>query len=182
MAGKNPFTGGSWAARGNPALLDIASPHDRSLIGRAAQAQPADIDRAVAAPRASFEAGAWRTTPPAERIADLISLENGSAAWFTTAGQPGPTRHANAYLKAAEHFVWEKTLKPSDPASPVRSVVRREPVGVVAAVIPWTSPFSSATTKIIPACPPTGRPVSTSCRTGTSTRSGEGAPASEAGA
>ncbi|MFF1471788.1 aldehyde dehydrogenase [Streptomyces mirabilis] len=162
------FIGGSWAEPSNPELLDIASPHDRSVVGRAAQAHPADIDRTVAAARASFEAGAWRLTPPAERIAvlrrfnalreknaekiaRLISLENGSAGWFTRAGQPGLTRQANAYLKAAEQFGWEETLVPSDPASPVRSVVRREAIGVVAAVIPWNSPFSSATSKIIPA-------------------------------
>ncbi|MGW5425476.1 aldehyde dehydrogenase, partial [Streptomyces sp. NPDC003943] len=137
-------------------------------VGRAAQARPKDVDRAVDAARASFEAGEWRLTPPAERIAvlrrfnalrernaekiaHLISLENGSAGWFTRAGQPGLTRQANAYLKAAEEFAWEETLVPSDHASPVRSVVRREAVGVVAAVIPWNSPFSSATSKIIPA-------------------------------
>ncbi|MFI0901153.1 aldehyde dehydrogenase [Streptomyces sp. NPDC020983] len=162
------FIGGSWQAPSSPELLDITSPHDRSVIGRAAQAQPADVDRAVAAARASFEAGGWRLTPPAERIAvlrrfnalreenaekvaRLISLENGSAGWFTLAGQPGLTRQANAYLKAAEEFGWEETLAPSDPESPFRSVVRREAVGVVAAVIPWNSPFSSATSKIIPA-------------------------------
>ncbi|MEW2810753.1 aldehyde dehydrogenase [Streptomyces massasporeus] len=162
------FIGGSWVSPSDPELLDIASPHDRSVIGRAAQAQPADVDRAVAAARASFEAGAWRTTPPGERIAvlrrfnalreenaetvaRLISQENGSAGWFTRAGQPGLTRQADAYLKAAEEFGWEETLVSSAPASPVRSVVRREAVGVVAAVIPWNSPFSSATAKIIPA-------------------------------
>ncbi|MER5202409.1 aldehyde dehydrogenase [Streptomyces sp. NPDC002825] len=162
------FIGGSWVEPSDPELLDIASPHDRSVVGRAAQARPADIDRAVAAARASFEAGEWSLTPPAERIAvlrgfnalreqnaekiaHLISLENGSAGWFTRAGQPGLTRQANAYLKAAEEFAWEETLAPSDPTSPVRSVVRREAVGVVAAVIPWNSPFSSATSKIIPA-------------------------------
>ncbi|MGI5458877.1 aldehyde dehydrogenase [Streptomyces sp. CA-249302] len=162
------FIGGSWVEPSGPELLDIASPHDRSVVGRAAQALPADVDRAVAAARASFEAGEWRLTPPAERIAvlrefnalreqnaeriaELISLESGSAGWFTRAGQPGLTRQANAYLKAAEEFGWEETLAPSDPASPVRSVVRREAVGVVAAVIPWNSPFSSATAKIIPA-------------------------------
>ncbi|MEV6833883.1 aldehyde dehydrogenase [Streptomyces sp. NPDC051133] len=162
------FIGGSWAEPSDPELLALASPHDRSVIGRAAQARPADVDRAVAAARAAFDAGAWRTTPPerriallrrfnalreenAENVARLISLENGSALWFTRAGQPGLTRQANAYLKAAEEFAWEETPAPSDPASPVRSVVRREPVGVVAAVIPWNSPFSSATSKIIPA-------------------------------
>lgn len=162
------FIGGSWMAPSVPELLDVVSPHDQSLIGRAVQAQPADVDRAVAAARASFEAGVWRRTPPAERIAalrrfnalreenadkvaHLISLENGSALWSTRAGQPGLTRQASACLKAAEEFGWEETLAPSDPASPVRSVVRREAVGVVAAVIPWNSPFSSATAKIIPA-------------------------------
>ncbi|MGW6405495.1 aldehyde dehydrogenase family protein, partial [Streptomyces sp. NPDC055134] len=162
------YVAGSWTAPSNPELLDIRSPHDRSVIGRAAQARRADVDRAVAAARAAFEKGTWRTTAPlervavlrrfnalreanAERIASLISAENGSAVWFTLAGQPGLTRQANAYLKAAEEFDWEETLIPSDPASPVRSVVRREALGVVAAVIPWNSPFSSATSKIIPA-------------------------------
>ncbi|MFE4451199.1 aldehyde dehydrogenase [Streptomyces sp. NPDC056796] len=162
------FIGGSWVEPSEQELLDIASPHDRSVVARAAQAQPADMDRAVAAARKSFDEGEWRLTPPAERIAalrrfnalreenaekiaHLISLENGSAGWFTRAGQPGLTRQANAYLKAAEEFSWEEELLPSDPASPVRSVVRREAIGVVAAVIPWNSPFSSATSKIIPA-------------------------------
>ncbi|MFF9340385.1 MULTISPECIES: aldehyde dehydrogenase [unclassified Streptomyces] len=162
------FIGGSWTRPSSPELLDITSPHDRSVVARAAQARPADIDRAVAAARESFDRGAWRLTPPAERvavlrrfnalreenaekIAHLISLENGSAGWFTRAGQPGLSRQANAYLKAAEEFGWEETLVPSDPSATVRSVVRREAVGVVAAVIPWNSPFSSATSKIIPA-------------------------------
>ncbi|MEU3526526.1 aldehyde dehydrogenase [Streptomyces sp. NPDC038707] len=162
------YIGGRWVGPSDPRLLDIVSPHDQSVIARAAQARPADIDRAVTAARKSFDGGAWRLTPPAERIAvlrrfnalreenaqeiaELISRENGSAAWFTRAGQAGLTRQANAYLKAAEDFAWEETPAPSDPASPVRSVVRREAVGVVAAVIPWNSPFSSATSKIIPA-------------------------------
>ncbi|MFE5136993.1 aldehyde dehydrogenase [Streptomyces fagopyri] len=162
------FIGGSWSEPSDPELLDIRSPHDQSVVARAAQARPADIDHAVAAARASFEAGVWSSTPPAERlallrrfnglreenaekIAALITAENGSAGWFTLAGQGGLTRQANAYFKAAEEFAWEATLVPSDPANPFRSVVRREAVGVVAAVIPWNSPFSSATAKIIPA-------------------------------
>ena len=162
------FIAGSWTAPSSPDLLDLLSPHDQSVIGRAAQAQPADVDRAVAAAHAAFDEGPWPRTAPAERIAvirrlnalreadaekiaALISAENGSAKWFTLAGQPGLTRQATAYLKAAEEFGWEETLTPSDPVSSTRSVVRREPVGVVAAVIPWNSPFSAAMAKIIPA-------------------------------
>ncbi|MFB7666303.1 aldehyde dehydrogenase [Kitasatospora sp. NPDC056138] len=162
------FIGGAWSAPSGSALLDIASPHDRSVIGRAAQALPADVDRAVAAARAAFDEGPWPRTSPAERIAlirrlnalrearaaeiaALVSAENGSAIWFTRAGQPGLTRQANAYLKAAEEFGWEETLEPSDPAATFRSVVRREAIGVIAAVIPWNSPFSAALAKIVPA-------------------------------
>ncbi|MFE3027506.1 aldehyde dehydrogenase [Nocardia tengchongensis] len=162
------YIGGAWTEPSEPALLEILSPHDRSLIGQAAQAQPADVDRAVAAAHTAFESRVWRDTEPAERIAmlrrfnelreeqahriaELITAENGSAAWFTEAGQAGLTRQAHAYFTAAENFDWERTLTPSDPNARVRSVVRREPVGVVAAVIPWNSPFSSATSKILPA-------------------------------
>ncbi|MFJ3760037.1 aldehyde dehydrogenase [Streptomyces sp. NPDC090080] len=159
------FIAGSWEAPSDPGLLDIRSPHDQSVIGRAAQARPVDVDRAVAAARAAFDEGPWPRTAPADRIAvlrrlnalreeeaeeiaGLISAENGSAAWFTRAGQPGLTRQAEAYLRAAEAFGWEETL---ESGSAVRTVVRREPVGVVAAVIPWNSPFSSAMAKIVPA-------------------------------
>jgi aldehyde dehydrogenase (NAD+) len=162
------FIGGEWAEPSGPELLDLVSPHDHSLLGRAAQALPADVDRAVTAARAAFDEGTWPNTPPADRIVVLrrlnalreeraedvaatISAENGSAIWFTRAGQAGLTRQANAYLKAAEEFGWEETLTPSDPDSPFRSVVRREAIGVVAAIIPWNSPFSAALAKVIPA-------------------------------
>ncbi|GHF19704.1 aldehyde dehydrogenase [Streptomyces spiralis] len=162
------FIGGTWTEPSNPELLDILSPHDESVVGRAAQAQPADVDRAVAVARAAFDAGTWPNTPPAERVAVLrrlnalrearaeeiaavITAENGSAGWFTRAGQPGLSRQANAYLKAAEELAWEEVLTPTDPAATVRSVVRREAIGVVAAVIPWNSPFSASLAKIIPA-------------------------------
>ncbi|MBU3067037.1 aldehyde dehydrogenase [Nocardia sp. NEAU-G5] len=162
------YVGGSWIEPSEPALLEILSPHDRSVIGQAAQARPDDVDRAVAAADSAFESRVWRDTPPAERIsmlrhfnalreaqadriAELITTETGSAVWFTRAGQAGLSRQANAYLVAAENFDWVRTLTPSDPTARVRSVVRREPVGVVAAVIPWNSPFSAATSKILPA-------------------------------
>ncbi|WP_207897766.1 aldehyde dehydrogenase [Amycolatopsis pittospori] len=162
------FIGGEWTTPSGTARLDIVSPHDQTVLGRVAQALPADIDRAVAAARAAFDAGPWPRTAPEERIAvlrrvnalrearaeeiaELISAENGSALWFTRAGQPGLTRQAVAFLKAAEAFGWEETLTPSDPSVPFRSIVRREPIGVVAAIIPWNSPFSAALAKVIPA-------------------------------
>ncbi|MCF3962656.1 aldehyde dehydrogenase [Streptomyces fuscigenes] len=162
------YIGGTWSAPSSPEQLDILSPHDQSLVGRSVQALPADVDRAVAAARAAFDEGPWpRTTPEhrqevvarlnalrearAEEIAALITLERGNPHWFNAAGQGGLTRQALGYLKAAREFGWEETLESSVPDAGFRSVVRREAIGVVAAVIPWNSPFSSALAKLIPA-------------------------------
>lgn len=126
------YIGGAWTAPSSLDLLEIRSPHDRSVLGRVAQAAPQDIDRAVAAARAAFDNGPWPRTDPKERqeiirhlnalrearadeIAEMISAENGSAGWFTKMGQPFLTRQINSYLKAAEEFGWEEILDPSDP-------------------------------------------------------------------
>jgi acyl-CoA reductase-like NAD-dependent aldehyde dehydrogenase len=163
------YIGGSWVAPSDPdLLLEILSPHDQSVLGRVAQAAPADVDAAVAAAREAFDYGPWPRTTPEERqevvrryealraacadeIAAAISAENGSAGWFTKAGQPFLTRQVNAYLKAAEEFGWEEVVEPSDASVAFDTIVRREPIGVVAAVIPWNSPFSAATAKLVPA-------------------------------
>ncbi|GIH26331.1 hypothetical protein Aph01nite_46410 [Acrocarpospora phusangensis] len=129
---------------------------------------PADVDAAVAAAREAFDHGLWPRTTPEERqeiirrydalrtaradeVAAAISVENGSAGWFTKVGQLFLTRQVNAYLKAAEEFGWEEVIEPSDPSVAFDTIVRREAISVVAAVIPWNSPFSAATAKLIPA-------------------------------
>jgi acyl-CoA reductase-like NAD-dependent aldehyde dehydrogenase len=103
--------------------------------------------------RASFDSGLWSGATPAERIrvlrhlddrraahsdeiAALITRENGSALWFTRAGQAGLSLQARAYLSAAANLDWETVATASTPDLPFRTVVRRAPVGVVAAVIP----------------------------------------------
>ncbi|GAA1912965.1 aldehyde dehydrogenase [Streptomyces durmitorensis] len=159
------YIGGQWVAPTNTDLLDIRSPHDRRLIGYAAQGAPADIDKAVFAAREAFDHGPWpRMTPEArqeivarfntlraeraEEAAALISAENGAPLWFTTWGAPALDQAADAYLRAAKDFGWEERL---DPTGASGTVVRREPIGVVAAIIPWNSPYSAALVKMIPA-------------------------------
>ncbi|MGV9273386.1 aldehyde dehydrogenase family protein [Streptomyces griseosporeus] len=110
----------------------------------------------------------WRLTPPAERvavlrrfnslreenaerIAELISLENGSAGWFHACRAARPDPPGQCLSEGGGGVRLGRDPGSLRPGLPVRSVVRREPVGVVAAVIPWNSPFSSATSKIIPA-------------------------------
>jgi aldehyde dehydrogenase (NAD+) len=162
------YIGGRWVEPSDHELLEIRSPHDQSVLGQVAQAADADIDRAVAVAREAFDHGPWPHTTPEQRqeiirrlntlrearadeVAAAISAENGSALWFTKRGQSFLTRQVTAYLKAAQELGWEEVLDPSDPTAPYETIVRREPIGVVAAVIPWNSPFSAATAKLVPA-------------------------------
>jgi acyl-CoA reductase-like NAD-dependent aldehyde dehydrogenase len=162
------YIGGTWVQPSDPQLLEIRSPHDQSVLGRVAQATRADIDRAVAVAREAFDHGPWPHATPEQRqetirhlnalreeradeVAAAISAENGSALWFTKMGQPFLTRQVAAYLKAARELGWEEVVEPSDPTAPYDTIVRREAIGVVAAVIPWNSPFSAATAKLVPA-------------------------------
>jgi len=159
------YIGGHWTAPVDGELLKICSPHDQSLVGLAAQASPADVDLAVAAARKAFDDGPWPSLPPAERsalvsrfnelhaarsqeIADLVTSENGSASWFTSALQTSLAEQTDAFVRAASGYAWEERVRTSLGSE---AVVRREPVGVVAAVIPWNAPHQSALVKLIPA-------------------------------
>ncbi|MFC4809830.1 aldehyde dehydrogenase family protein [Paenibacillus sp. GCM10023250] len=117
-------------------------------MGKAAQASPADIDLAVAAARKAFDNGPWPKMTPGERqdlvarfnelhaaradeIAAPITSENGTPSWFTNGLQYSLSEQTNAYLRAAKSYGWEETL--NDGKGPM---IRREAVGVVAAIIP----------------------------------------------
>lgn len=58
------FIGGQWVEPASSEMLEVFSPHDQSLVGRAAIASPADVDRAVAAARNAFDKGPWPHTTP----------------------------------------------------------------------------------------------------------------------
>ena len=61
------YIGGRWVAPAVPEPLEIRSPHDRTLLGRAVQATPTDVDRAVSEARVAFDVGPWPNTTPEER-------------------------------------------------------------------------------------------------------------------
>ena len=146
-------------------IIEVVSPHDGAIAGTAALAGTEDIDRAVAVAREAFENGPWPTMTPearqqvlarfnelhaarAEEIAHLITRENGSPLWFTNLLQSALPMQNQAYLDAAASYPWETTL-PAQGSG--KTVWRREPIGVVAAVIPWNAPHQSALVKLFPA-------------------------------
>jgi aldehyde dehydrogenase (NAD+) len=161
------FIGGSWVLPARPDVVDVRSPHDQSLVGRTPHAEPADIDRAVAAAREAFDRGPWPRLGPGERIAAirrlaelhaargkelaaLIARENGTPHWYNQwmHVDGGIADQTSAYVRAAEDFEWE-SRRPQPSGS--TTVLLREAVGVVAAVIPWNSPHQTALSKMVPA-------------------------------
>jgi aldehyde dehydrogenase (NAD+) len=151
---KKLFIGGDWVDPATTATIDVISPHTEEVIARVPEAREADIDRAVAAARQAFDEGPWPRMSGPERadvmarllvalqqrsdeMASTITAEMGSPITFSQLGQ---TMAANMVLdyftRLAREFVFEDVR--SGMMGP--SLVRREPVGVCAAVLPWNVP------------------------------------------
>jgi aldehyde dehydrogenase (NAD+) len=160
------FIDGGWAAPATSDLIEVINPATEEVAARVPDGSPADIDAAVAAARKAFDEGPWPQTSPQERIdvvqsfsnlyagkmaemADLITLEMGSPTSFSNLAQsPAPWMQIESFLNIARAFDFEAE-RPGALGAPV--VVRREPVGVVAAIPPWNVPQFTIMSKLVPA-------------------------------
>jgi aldehyde dehydrogenase (NAD+) len=165
MADQNAFyIGGGWAAPASHGKIEVVSPHTEEVIGTVPDGQPQDMDDAVAAARHAFEE--WGSTSFEERLAvierfaglyagrlvemaDVITAEMGSPASFSQLAQsPAPWMMLNAFIEVAKAYPWEE-IRAGMLAPEV--IVRREPVGVVAAIVPWNVPQFVTMSKLAPA-------------------------------
>jgi aldehyde dehydrogenase (NAD+) len=160
------FIGGEWITATGGDGIDVVSPASEAVIATIPSAHTADVDRAVAAARAAFDEGPWPRLTIAERVdalsrlsaalrkradtlADVISLEVGSARSWATFGQVGTaTGVLDAYVGFAAKFPWEDQ-RAGLAGNPIR--VLKVPVGVVAAIVPWNAPLFTAALKLAPA-------------------------------
>jgi aldehyde dehydrogenase (NAD+) len=156
------YIGGQWAEPAGTATLEVISPHTEEVIGRVPEGTPAAMDRAVAAAREAFDTGPWPRMAPAERaaavarladlyaarvgeFADLITAEMGSPITFSQLAQaPQPQLMLSYFADLGKSFTWEDERQGL--FGPV--TVRREPFGVVAAIVPWNVPQFTITTKL----------------------------------
>ncbi|WP_148294020.1 aldehyde dehydrogenase family protein, partial [Azospirillum sp. B4] len=158
------FIGGDWVTPLSGAPLDIVSPSTEQLLGRVAEAGPADMDRAVAAARRAFDTGPWPRMTGPERAAVLKALANQlearaddfAHAWALQVGIPLPQAQMSARL-ARGYFDYYAGLavqgfeEVRTPARGGACVVVREPVGVAVAVVPWNAPLATLLLKVAPA-------------------------------
>ncbi len=159
------FIDGNWTSPASGKYGDVIEAATEKVLGRSALAGTADIDAAVAAARAALD-GPWGSMGRPERAdvldrfaaamtarardtAELVSRENGMPISLAkpTNGY-GPAAMLSYYaglIRATE----DEEVRPG--ALGGRTVVRSEPVGVVAAITPWNYPQPLAAMKIAPA-------------------------------
>jgi len=160
------FIGGTWADPATDQVIEVVSPATEEVVARVPAGSTADIDRAVAAAREAFDHGPWPRMSPEERIevvarlsglyaarldemAKVITTEMGSPISFSSLAQaPAPWMMIESFLTIARAFAWEEK-RPGALGGDV--IVRREPVGVVAAIPPWNVPQFTTLSKVVPA-------------------------------
>lgn len=159
------FIGGQYVDAASGAVFATVNPATGRATAYVAACDAIDADRAVAAARAAFEAGHWANAAPAQRkavllrLADLIERESGELALLETLDTGKPIRDSLAIdlpatIRCLRWFA-EAIDKLYDEIAPtqgsVLSMIRRAPLGVVAAIVPWNFPLVTAMTKIAPA-------------------------------
>lgn len=146
-------------------VFDCISPIDGRKLAEVARCGEADVDAAVASARAAFEDRRWAGKAPAERkrvlvrFADLMLQHRDQLALLETLDMGKPIRYSRSVdVQLAQNCIrWygEATDKIYDQVAPAPedslALITREPVGVVAAIIPWNYPMLMAAWKIGPA-------------------------------
>ncbi|WP_280406060.1 aldehyde dehydrogenase family protein [Nocardia brasiliensis] len=156
---------GRWTHAEDGGVRQIIDPADGSVVATVDEATPRDAQAAVAAARATFDAGDWPATPVAERaalllrIADLLARDKDRLARLETA-DTGKTLVESEididdvisvfrYYASAIAVQADRLIDVGDPA--VLSRVVREPIGVCVLIAPWNYPLLQMSWKVAPA-------------------------------
>jgi aldehyde dehydrogenase (NAD+) len=146
--------------------ITVINPATEQQLGAIADCGPADIDAAVSSARLALS-GAWGRSSGAERaatmerfadallargdeIATLVSQQNGMPLALSTAANA-----ASAATSLRYYAGLARAISPDEHRAALsfdgHTIVRREPIGVVATIVPWNYPQGLAFMKIAPA-------------------------------
>ncbi|HYH93078.1 MAG TPA: aldehyde dehydrogenase [Candidatus Saccharimonadales bacterium] len=149
------FIDGRFVAAASGRTFDDITGRDGSRIAAVAQGDAEDVERAVAAARASFDDGRWANQSPANRkrvllkLAELMRANRDELALLESLDVGKPIRDTLAVdvPSAAKTFQWyaetiDKVYGEVGPTGPdALSLVTREPLGVVVVIVPWNYPL-----------------------------------------
>ena len=164
MMRKQLLINGEWRDASDGATMPVINPATEEVIAEVAAATRDDVDAAVAAARAAFE-GPWGQMPARERgrllwkLAERLTDQIDEVARLETLHNGKPiteSRHVEVPMAAEclQYFAgWADKIEGD--TIPVKSgalvYTRREPLGVVAAIVPWNFPLLLAMWKVAPA-------------------------------
>jgi len=158
------FINGEWVDAASGETFETVNPATEEVVTTVAKAGPEDVNRAVAAARKAFEEGPWPKMSASERgrivwkmgdllmqhadeVARLETLDNGKPI-FESKIDTGASANVFFYYAGFATKIHGETF----PVSPRSfNYTLREPVGVVAAIVPWNFPLMLATWKVAPA-------------------------------
>lgn len=163
--------GGRWVASASGQTLAVLNPADETVIGTVPAANEADVDAAVRAARDAFESPAWAKMRPDQRqrlllrLADLVeehgrtlaeieSVDNGKSAVIAEAVDVALAASYLRYMAGWATKIEGSTVDLSLAFMPRNEFVgftRKEPVGVVGAIVAWNFPLLLACWKLGPA-------------------------------
>lgn len=152
-------------------FLPVVDPASEMVVAEAPDSDASDVDAAVASARRAFESEAWSGMRPADRERILIRLaqlieEHGDELSAMETLQSGKLQGVARLIDVgfSAEFVrymagWATKLEGSTlqssigfpPGARYHTYTQREPVGVVAAIVPWNFPLAIALWKVAPA-------------------------------
>jgi len=159
----NAVIGGQSVPPASGKTFDTINPATGEVLAAIADCDTIDVDRAVAAARRAFE-GPWSSMRPAERkrlilrFASLVEAHASELATIETleGGKPITDTSTIDLPETVETLRWhgeaaDKVYDQLSPSGPgVVSMIVREPIGVVGAVLPWNFPLMMAAWKLGP--------------------------------
>ena len=154
------FTDGKWHQSTNGETYEVLNPANEEIIGHASKASPEDIEKALRSAEKGLEV--WRKTPPWQRayilrrIADKMREKQDILAKWMTLEVGKPFAEAKGEVNgAADIYEWnaEETKRiygqtVESRFEDTRVHVYYQPVGVVAALVPWNFPLVLSARKI----------------------------------
>ncbi len=160
------FIGGDWVQPSSDSTIDVIDSGSELSFLTVAEAQAADMDRAIAAAKEAFDNGPWPRMSHAERaehlraigadvselttvLSDMWTRETGVVHSLTHATLPGFIAPFDFYAGLADTYAFEERAQPTEGGE--FGLLVREPVGVVGAIIPWNGAIASIAIKVAPA-------------------------------
>ncbi len=153
------YINGEWVAPVGTQMIEVINSTTEEVMGRIPECTAEDVNRAVSAARAAFDA--WSVTPAGDRaaiigriaeglknrineIAGIIANEVGMPLPLATAVQAGmPAMVMGSYAKLLGDYQFEEQVG--------NSLIVKEPVGVIGCITPWNYPLHQVVAKVAPA-------------------------------